>query len=49
MVPRIGSPRAVFTTRLRLAVGMVVGLLVLFAFYIDNVPPPAGLLHYLNS
>ena len=49
MVPRIGSPRAVFTTRLRLAGGMVVGLLVLFAFYIDNVPPPAGLLHYLNS
>jgi len=49
MVPRLGSPRAKFQMRLRVAVGMVVGLLVLFAFYIDNVPPPAGLLRYLNS
>jgi rhomboid protease GluP len=49
MVPRLGSPRNVFNTRLRLAVGMVVGVLVLFAFYIDNVPPPAGLIHFLNS
>jgi hypothetical protein len=35
--------------RLRIAVGMVVGLLVLFAFYINNVPPPAGLARFLNS
>jgi rhomboid protease GluP len=49
MVPRLGSPRNVFNTRLRLAVGMVVGVLVLFAFYIDNVPPPAGLLRFLNG
>jgi rhomboid protease GluP len=49
MVPRLGSPRNVFNTRLRLAVGMVVGVLVLFAFYIDNVPPPAGLIRFLNS
>jgi rhomboid protease GluP len=49
MVPRLGSPRNVFNTRLRLAVGMVVGVLVLFAFYIDNVPPPAGLLQFLDS
>jgi rhomboid protease GluP len=49
MVPRLGSPRNVFNTRLRLALGMVVGVLVLFAFYIDNVPPPAGLLQFLNS
>jgi len=49
MVPRLGSPRTVFNTRLRLAVGMVVGVLVLFAFYIDNVPPPAGLLRFMNG
>jgi rhomboid protease GluP len=49
MVPRLGSPRKVFQTRLRLAVGMVVGLLVLFAFYINNVTPPAGLIRFLNG
>ena len=49
MVPRLGSPRRVFNMRLRIAVGMVVGVLVLFAFYIDNVTPPAGLVHFLNS
>ena len=49
MVPRLGSPRRVFNMRLRIAVGMVVGLLVLFAFYIINVPPPAGLARFLNS
>ena len=49
MVPRLGSPRSVFNTRLRVAVGMIVGLLVLFAFYINNVTPPAGLSHFLNS
>jgi rhomboid protease GluP len=49
MVPRLGSPRRVFHTRLRVAVGIVVGLLVLFAFYIDNVTPPAGLTHSLNG
>src|SRR5580698_5662424 len=32
LVPRIGSPRSVFQTRMRLAVGMIVGLLVLFGF-----------------
>jgi rhomboid protease GluP len=49
MVPRLGSPRTVFQTRLRLAVGMVVGVLVLFGFYIAHVTPPAGLVKYLNS
>ncbi len=49
MVPRLGSPRTVFQTRLRLAVGMVVGLLVLFGFYIAHVTPPAGLIKFLNS
>ena len=43
MVPRIGSPRPLFQGRLRIAVIMVVGLLVLFGFYIANVTPPAGL------
>src|ERR1035438_9317393 len=33
MVPRIGSPRPLFTERLRIAVGLVVGVLVLFGFY----------------
>ena len=43
MVPRLGSPRRSFNLRLRLAVGMIVGLLVLFGFYIAHVTPPAGL------
>jgi rhomboid protease GluP len=49
MVPRPGSPRAMFKTRLRVAVGMVVGVLVLFASYIAHITPPAGLIHFLNS
>ena len=49
MVPRIGSPRPVFNMRLRLAVGMVAGLLILFSFYVDNVPPPAGLARTLGG
>lgn len=40
LVPRIGSPRNTFQTRLRAAVGMMVGLLVLFGFYIAHVQPP---------
>lgn len=36
MVPRIGSPRRVFETRLRAAVGLVVGVLVLFGFYLTK-------------
>lgn len=49
MVPRIGSPRASFQGRLRLAIGLVMGLLILFGFYLAHVPPPAGLLKFLNS
>jgi hypothetical protein len=49
MVPRLGSPRTVFNTRLRLAVGMVVGVLVLFGVYIAHITPPAGLIRFLNS
>jgi len=49
MVPRIGSPRPFFLSRLRLAIGLVCGLLVLFGFYLAHVPPPAGLLRFLNS
>jgi len=37
MVPRIGNPRPVFQTRLQVAVGMVVGILVLFGFYISKL------------
>ena len=40
MVPRIGSPPETFQTRLRAAIVMIVGLLVLFGFYIAHVPPP---------
>jgi rhomboid protease GluP len=43
MVPRLGSPRSVFNMRLRAAIGMTVGVLVLFGFYIAHVTPPAGL------
>jgi rhomboid protease GluP len=39
MVPRIGSPRGTFNLRLRLAVAMVVGILVLFGFYLAQLPP----------
>jgi membrane associated rhomboid family serine protease len=42
MVPRIGSPRSEFKTRLQLTVGLVVLLLVLFGFYVAHVPPPRG-------
>ena len=40
MVPRLGSPRDLFQFRLRIAIGMVAGLLVLFGFYISHVQPP---------
>jgi rhomboid protease GluP len=40
MVPRIGSERGEFQMRLRLAVGMVVLLLVLFGFYTSRLLPP---------
>jgi len=36
MVPRLGSPRRVFEMRLRAAVGMIVGILVLFGFYLTS-------------
>lgn len=49
MVPRIGSARPHFESRLRLAVMMIVGVLVLFGFYVAHVPPPAGLTGSLNS
>jgi len=40
MVPRIGSQRGEFRLRLQLAVAMVVGLLVLFGFYVSHLAPP---------
>ena len=40
MVPRIGSDPGSFKTRLRAALLMMVGALVLFGFYIAHVPPP---------
>jgi rhomboid protease GluP len=38
LVPRIGSPRTLFAQRLRISVGMVVGILVLFGFYLAQLP-----------
>jgi rhomboid protease GluP len=38
MVPRFGSPRPLFVSRLRRAVVMVVGILVLFGFYLAQLP-----------
>jgi rhomboid protease GluP len=38
MVPRIGSPRDLFLFRLRIATIMVVGVLVLFGFYLAQLP-----------
>jgi rhomboid protease GluP len=37
MVPRIANPRSEFQTRLQISVGMVVGILVLFGFFITIV------------
>jgi rhomboid protease GluP len=42
LVPRIGSPRPVFQTRLRVAIALMIGLLVLFGFYVAHVAPPQG-------
>jgi rhomboid protease GluP len=42
LVPRIGSPRSEFQTRMRLAVAIIVTLLVLFGFYVAHIPPPQG-------
>jgi rhomboid protease GluP len=39
MVPRIGSPRGVFLTRMRLAVAATVVLLVLFGFFLAQLAP----------
>ncbi len=41
MVPRIGSPRSDFNLRLRAAIAMLVGLLVLFGFYLTRISPPS--------
>ena len=38
MVPRLGSPRRLFVGRLRISVTMVVGLLVLFGFFLAQLP-----------
>jgi rhomboid protease GluP len=43
LVPRIGSPRGEFQTRMRLAVVSIVILLVLFGFYVAHISPPQGL------
>ena len=40
MVPRVGSDPGSFRSRLRIALLAMIGLLVLFSFYIDHVPPP---------
>lgn len=40
LVPRIGSTRSVFETRMRLSIAAMVILLVLFGFYISHLLPP---------
>lgn len=40
MVPRIGSPRGEFQTRLNIAIALIAFLLVLFGFYISHLVPP---------
>jgi rhomboid protease GluP len=36
MIPRLGSPRSLFDSRLHIAVAMMVGILVLFGFYLSR-------------
>ncbi len=36
LVPRLGSPRRLFNFRLRVAIAMVVGILVLFGFFLTK-------------
>lgn len=43
LVPRIGSPRGEFQTRMRLALAAIVILLVLFGFFVAHIPPPQGI------
>lgn len=38
MIPRIGSPRRTFNLKLRVAIGMVTGILVLFGFFLAQLP-----------
>jgi rhomboid protease GluP len=38
MVPRIGSPRPIFLTRIRVAISAVILLLVLFGFFLAQLP-----------
>lgn len=40
MWPRIGTPRKSFEFRLRVAIALVTGILVLFGFYLAQLPPP---------
>ncbi|MGA7342266.1 MAG: rhomboid family intramembrane serine protease [Terracidiphilus sp.] len=39
LVPRIGSSRSTFDLRLRVAVAAILGLLVLFGFFLAQLPP----------
>jgi rhomboid protease GluP len=38
MIPRFGSPRPLFNSKLRIAICLIVGLLVLFAFFLAQLP-----------
>jgi rhomboid protease GluP len=37
MVPRLGSPRSVFRTRLGIATSLVIAILILFGFYLAKL------------
>jgi rhomboid protease GluP len=41
LVPMIGAPRPLFRFRLRLAIGLLSGVLVLFGFYVSTAVSPA--------
>jgi rhomboid protease GluP len=38
LVPRLGSTKSQFETRFRIALTLVAGLLVLFSFYLAQLP-----------
>jgi rhomboid protease GluP len=38
LVPRLGSTKSLFEMRMRIALALVAGLLVLFSFYLAQLP-----------
>jgi rhomboid protease GluP len=38
LVPRFSSPRPLFQSKLKIAIGMMIGVLVLFGFFVAQQP-----------